>query len=116
LTIGLFSAISIASHAQCPPNIGFETGDFTNWDCYAGKIDQSGVINVSLTGPIYGRHTIYKNTFPQQKDPYGNFPVNCPNGSNYSIQLGNSQTGAEAERVSYTIYHPIQSEHLQYHL
>ncbi|MFX4906820.1 hypothetical protein ABTB94_20830, partial [Acinetobacter baumannii] len=27
--------------------------------------------------------------------------VNCPNGSDYSIKLGNEQTGAQAERVSY---------------
>ncbi|MFX8844599.1 hypothetical protein ABTM93_19120, partial [Acinetobacter baumannii] len=79
--------------AQCPSNIGFETGDFTNWVCYAGGINAQGVISVQPTSPIYGRHTMLKNTFPQQIDQYGKFPVNCPNGSDYSIKLGNEQTG-----------------------
>jgi hypothetical protein len=39
-------------------------------------------------------------------DPYGGFPVNCPNGSGYSIQLGNSNTGAQAERVAYSFTIP----------
>lgn len=34
-------------------------------------------------------------------DPYGNFPVVCPNGSGHSIRLGNNSAGREAEGVSY---------------
>jgi len=34
-------------------------------------------------------------------DPYGNFPVNCPNGSGRSIRLGNSMGGGEGEGISY---------------
>jgi gliding motility-associated-like protein len=34
-------------------------------------------------------------------DPYGGFPVNCPNGSKHSIRLGNDQAGTEAEGISY---------------
>jgi len=34
-------------------------------------------------------------------DPYGGFPVNCPNGSGHSIRLGNNSAGREAEGVSY---------------
>jgi hypothetical protein len=52
------------------------------------------------------RHTILQNTIPQDKDPYGHFPVNCPNGSGYSIRLGNSGVQAQAERVSYTFTVP----------
>jgi hypothetical protein len=33
--------------------------------------------------------------------PYGGFPINCPNGSGHSIQLGNTSGGAEAEGISY---------------
>jgi gliding motility-associated-like protein len=90
----------------CPANIGFENGSFQNWDCYAGKISSAGVITLSPTAPIDGRHTIFQNTYPQQKDPYGDFPVNCPNGSGYSIRLGNNLTGQEAESVSYTFTIP----------
>jgi gliding motility-associated-like protein len=34
-------------------------------------------------------------------DEYGDFPVNCPNGSGYSIRLGNNLPGTEAEGVAY---------------
>jgi gliding motility-associated-like protein len=34
-------------------------------------------------------------------DPYGGFPVNCPNGSGHSIKLGNDLGGGEAEGISY---------------
>jgi len=76
-------------------------GDFTNWVCGVGKVDATGTVSVSGSTAVAGRHTMLKNSFPQAKDPYGHFPVNCPNGSDYSIQLGNSSTGAQAERVSY---------------
>jgi gliding motility-associated-like protein len=34
-------------------------------------------------------------------DEYGGFPVVCPNGSGYSIRLGNNLPGTQAEGVSY---------------
>jgi gliding motility-associated-like protein len=34
-------------------------------------------------------------------DPYGFFPVNCPNGSGHSIRLGNDLAGTQAEGISY---------------
>ncbi|HEX8356512.1 MAG TPA: hypothetical protein VF610_03835, partial [Segetibacter sp.] len=39
-------------------------------------------------------------------DPYGNFPVVCPFGGNYSVKLGNDATGGEAEGISYTFTVP----------
>ncbi len=92
--------------SQCPANIGFESGTFDNWFCVAGNIDSAGVIHVSPCAPIPGRHTLFKNNYPQAKDRFGNFPVNCPNGSGYSIQLGNEQTGAQAEGINYTLTVP----------
>lgn len=94
------------SQDACPPNIGFESGSFDKWSCSVGKIEINGAINVVGTDPTQGRHTILKNAPPFAKDPYGEFSVNCPNGSGYSIQLGNSGTGAQAERVSYTFKIP----------
>jgi len=95
-----------ATFAQCPQNIGFESGTFANWECFAGKIETSGNINVLPTAPINDRHTIIANSYPQQTDQYGGFAVNCPNGSQYSIRLGNGSTGSFAERVSYTFTIP----------
>ncbi len=97
---------SFCQPLSCPENIGFELGSFTNWDAFAGRINASGVVTVTPTQPLSTRHTLLQNTYPQLKDPYGDFPVNCPNGSGYSIQLGNSATGSEAEQLSYTFKIP----------
>ncbi len=101
----LFLTTVYGQASQCPENIGFETGTLKNWQCYIGFVDPSGIVNVSPSAPVSGRHTIlkYQNN---QLDPYGQFPVTCPNGSLYSLKLGNDQTGKEAERVSYTFTVP----------
>ncbi|MGI8634444.1 MAG: hypothetical protein ACR2KZ_03475, partial [Segetibacter sp.] len=97
-------AISHSSIAQsCPYNIDFEKGNFDGWTCYTGTTSAVGGQNVISIypsgGPIYGHHTMYgKNA---GVDPYGGFPINCPNGSGYSIKLGSTQAGGEAEGVSY---------------
>ena len=106
----VFLFINVKSFSQavqnCPENIGFELGSFKNWETSNGKINASGVITVAPSPPILNKHTLLQNTYPQLKDPYGDFPVNCPNGSGYSVQLGNSATGSEAEQLSYTFKIP----------
>lgn len=93
------------SHAQtCPPNIDFETGTFDGWTCYtggAGVVGDKNVISLSFSGPVPGRHTMYTRTATPELDPYGGFPVVCPNGSGHSIRLGNNSAGTEAEGISY---------------
>lgn len=105
LLLGTFTAPA----QQCPQNIGFEEGTFNHWTCYAGH-DYDGVPEMSVTAPLPGRHSIIINRSPQGRDPYGNFPANCPNGSGYSIQLGNDNTGAEAEGISYTYTIPADQQ------
>jgi gliding motility-associated-like protein len=96
--------------AQCPPNIGFEQGHFEYWECATGLIDRdNGKITLNASSPVYGRHTILTNTYPQVRDFYGGFPVNCPNGSSHSIQLGNSGTGRQVDQVSYTFTIPADN-------
>src|SRR3954469_22780150 len=71
--------IGKASMAQnvCPPNIDFEFGDFTNWQCYTGSTTASGctlgtnVVNAVPSAPITQRHTIIPPT--QTTDPFGGF-------------------------------------------
>jgi gliding motility-associated-like protein len=90
---------------SCPPNIDFEAGDFTNWECSIGSTyvaNGQNVVSVSPSGPILNRHTMITPAYVGVLDPYGNFPVQSPNGSSYSIKLGNSAAGSQAERVSYT--------------
>ncbi|HQW91773.1 MAG TPA: WG repeat-containing protein [Ferruginibacter sp.] len=94
----------------CPDNIGFELGDFTNWQCYIGQVDSVGttnVVTVNPSPPTANRHTIYPRLIPSALDPFGLFPTNPPDGSNFAVKLGNTVVGAQAERVSYTIHVPL---------
>lgn len=89
---------------QCPANIDFESGNFSGWTCYTGytrAVDTNNVMDLSpSSNPIPGRHTLY-GPRSTERDRYGNFPVKCPNGSGYSVKLGNTSGGGEAEGISY---------------
>ena len=89
---------------NCPPNIDFETGTFNGWTCYIGgtaEVNGQNVITIFPSGPVFNRHTMYTANTGNGVDPYGGFPVNCPNGSGHSIRLGNDMAGTEAEGISY---------------
>jgi gliding motility-associated-like protein len=105
-----FLFISLVLKAQnCPPNIDFELGDFSGWTCYTGNVINAGgvnQINLNASGPAANRHDMLSFFPGNGVDPYGGFPVNCPNGSGHSIKLGNNTGGAEAEGVSYTFTIP----------
>lgn len=90
----------------CPANIGFEMGTFDNWECYEGVIKTDGSLDLFNSPPISNVHTIIERGPTPIMDPYGNFPMSCPNGSKYSVQLGNNETRAGAERISYTFQIP----------
>ncbi|HPH86598.1 MAG TPA: PKD domain-containing protein, partial [Ferruginibacter sp.] len=94
---------------QCPENIDFEDGNFTNWRCFTGRVDSVGptnVITVNPSAPINNRHTIIGRNMPSNIDPFGLFPINPPDGSNFAVKLGNTNIGAQAERIQYTITVP----------
>lgn len=90
---------------SCPPNIDFEFGTFDNWTCYKGYVEAVASRNVFYIspsgGPAYDYHTMYSASAMGALDPYGGFPVNCPNGSGHSIRLGNDRGGGEAEGIEY---------------
>ncbi len=112
LLVYIVVLITSGAVAQCPTNIGFEAGDLSHWQCSLGLIAKDGTI--SLTNYPFAddtRQKIYKNVAPQELDPFGKFPVNCPNGSGYSIRLGNPLSGAEAERVSYEFTIPADKNY-----
>ncbi|MFI5159234.1 MAG: gliding motility-associated C-terminal domain-containing protein [Sphingobacteriales bacterium] len=88
------------------PNIGFEDGNFGNWECSTGLVDTAGNVNVTVSGPVPGRHTIIGKGSANALDPYGKFPVLCPNGSKYSVRLGGPVIGRLVERISYTLTVP----------
>lgn len=105
---------------QCPQNIGFESGNFQNWECSVGQISGTGmmfpnavrpaeVILTSTGPPSLQNHRV----IPSGKgltDSYGKFSLDAPNGSNYVVKLGNDDTGRGAERISYTIDVPSNVE------
>ena len=124
LVTGLISIFSsVSGHTQnCPSNIDFESGSFNNWTCYTGYTSAVGDDNViSLTpsgGPVDAKHTMYTaGANSSELDPFGNFPVICPNGSGHSIKLGSTAAGGEAEGISYefTIPPNENSYSLTYH-
>jgi hypothetical protein len=56
------------------------------------------------------RHTILQPGPLTVVDPYGGFPVICPNGSSYSVKLGNESAGAQAEAIYYTFTVPVDKD------
>ncbi len=107
----LLTAQARSQAFTCPPNIDFETGDLTNWECYAGSVSAvSGVNTLSLfpSVQLFNQHTIIQ-AGTNEVDPFGLFPVSCPNGSGYSIKLGNEYSGAGAEALHYTFTIPANA-------
>lgn len=108
----LLSFYFSGSAQSCPYNIDFETGTFNGWTCYTGTTAASGGQNVislsSSGGPVYDRHTMYTAN-SGGVDPFGGFPVSCPNGSGHSIRLGSTQAGGQAEGISYEFTIPANA-------
>ncbi|HMK03774.1 MAG TPA: PKD domain-containing protein [Ferruginibacter sp.] len=107
------TATAVVKAQNCPPNIDFESGSFNGWTCYTGTVYSNGASNsISFNysgGPVGNRHTIYSANQGAGQDPYGDFPISCPNGSGYSIKLGNDQSGTESEGVSYDFTIPANA-------
>jgi len=94
---------------SCPPNLDFESGNFTNWQCFTGTTDTVGGKNrmvLNPSAPVFNRHEIISAATNPGLDPYGGFPKLCPYGGDFSVKLGNEGTGAEAEAISYTFQVP----------
>ena len=98
LLTGCSFTAATAQPGFCPSNLDFEQGDFSGWVCRAGSATS---FPLPVTGPIPGRHTII-NRITAGIDPFGFFPQIAPNGSGYSVKLGNQSAGTQAESISYT--------------
>lgn len=123
------------TNVNCPANIDFEEGNFNHWVCDTGFVkgvdgftssgqpfysvwgqSSTGLNQVVMTPtpPMATRHEIIANTGGiSPLDPYGNFPIYPPDGSNYAIKLGSDldypgdvMPMARAERASYVINVP----------
>jgi len=97
---------------QTTPNIGFENGNFDNWQCFTGSVDVTGNIIVAPSQASPGRIALIGPESTGLLDPYGLFPINCPNGSKYCVKLGDilntadPSTTKKADRISYTFTAP----------
>jgi gliding motility-associated-like protein len=93
----LSSFFSFSQTSSCV-NADFELGNFNGWN---GQTGSCCPINTTPSTIIAGRHTIMSGT---GTDPYtcNTVPVVAPGGL-YSARLGNSSTGRQAEKLSYTI-------------
>jgi len=113
LGLGLCHSYYTVNAQVCPPNIDFEDGTFGGWTCYTGstaEVNGQNVITLYPSGPVPGRHTMM-SAFPGDGlDPYGGFPVNCPNGSGKSMRLGNNVAGTQAEGISYEFTIPANQD------
>ena len=87
-------------------NIGFENGTFDNWEFAVGRIETNGDVFTNPTIAVPGNFAILKNDQSDTKDDYGNFSVFSPNGSKYSVKLGNSLYGNSVQQMSYTLTVP----------
>ena len=93
----LSSFFSFSQTSSCV-NADFELGNFNGWN---GQTGSCCPINTTPSTIIAGRHTIMSGT---GTDPYtcNTVPVVAPGGL-YSARLGNSSTGRQAEKLSYSI-------------
>jgi len=104
--------VSVGVAQNCPSNIDFETGTFDGWTCYTGAtrvVNNTNEIILGQSGPLDGRHTMFSRS-QGLIDPYGGFPVTSPNGSGYSVRLGNDMGGAEAEGIAYEFTIPANQQ------
>jgi gliding motility-associated-like protein len=93
-----------AVFAQLPyNNLGFENGTFDGWECVSGIRDNRNNFVMNAPGAPNSRHVVIGPSQKDELDPYGHFPVLCPNGSNYSIKLGSIDTPRFVERISRTL-------------
>lgn len=102
---------ALAQPGACPPNLDLELGNFTNWQCKTGNVtilSGQNTLNIFPSGAVPGQHTII-NRASAGTDPFGGFSEASPNGSQYSVKLGNTGTGAQAEAISYTYNIPASA-------
>ncbi|MBE0648510.1 MAG: gliding motility-associated C-terminal domain-containing protein [Bacteroidales bacterium] len=89
---------AVGQHTSSCPNSNFSLGDFTGWTGYYGDFWHPE----ANSGFAPTRHTIIKA--PVNVDPHTCYMLNpVPPGAEYSLRLGNDQTGAQAEQIRYSI-------------
>jgi PKD repeat protein len=97
----MLNAVSASAQNSGCPGADFETGSFTSqWQGWTGTCCP---INTPTLGILMGRHTILPS--PQGIDPNtcGGLDISPAFTGGYVCRLGNMQTGAQAERLEYSL-------------
>ena len=99
-------------------NADFENGNFTNWVGNTGTYS-NGIVNITGTGIVNGNHTMMTGTATDvntANSALGNqeIPYVAPNGSIFSVRLGNSNAVSEADRLTYTMVVSNQNDLFYY--
>jgi hypothetical protein len=104
----LILVLSSNALSQCE-NADFEMG---NWMGWTGSVGNCCPLTTPISGLVSGRHTIMTG---DGLDPWAcqPIPVVAPGGQ-YSIRLGNHDTGAQAERLQYSFDVTPQSTLITY--
>lgn len=105
------------SQANCN-NVDFEDGAFTNWQAFYGDppngcCDGNGDPMIPTPGFIAGRHEIMTGAGTDPIVPQ--IPVVSPFGGTYSVRLGNSGVGYQAEKLTYQLVVTAQNPNFTYH-
>jgi gliding motility-associated-like protein len=96
MAMALASINHVFAQNGCP-NADFSQNNFSNWTGFTGDYWNPA----QATGIVNGRHTIMTGT-GTDPNSCGGLPL-VPPGSTFSARLGNSNWGAEAERLRYTL-------------
>lgn len=98
--------IFLSSLSFAQENIGFEKGNFDNWDFAIGKLEADGSVTAYNA---FADPNSFKMLMKDQsglKDDYGGFSIFSPNGGKYSVKLGNTLYGNRAQQMSYKLKVP----------
>jgi len=101
-----FVLIAINSFSQNCYNSDFESGDLSGYEAYIGEIQEDGTIIINTPAGVSDQHAVLSVLDDYDEIAYmycteNQFlPVVPPVGGAYALRLGNSDVGAEAERVS----------------
>jgi gliding motility-associated-like protein len=103
-TLGVFLTMPfIRAQQNACPNVDVSQGNFTNWNGYTGSYYSPG----TTFGIVNGRHTVISQ---QGTDPNTCNQLSLiPSGHTKSIKLGNPSSGAQSERLVYSIQVTPQS-------
>lgn len=98
-------SLSVQSQEGNCGNAGFENGMPEGYETYIGSIDDDGTVIIATPGPDEDQHRIMNISEGIDPIAENNCTINdsltvVPQGAGqYAMRLGNSDTGAEAERV-----------------